>query len=73
MSWAPTILTIPIGIGTNTVIENAIIDKNARIGKNVVIRGSRNLPDGEREGCAVHDGIVVVLKNAIIPDGTRIE
>lgn len=63
---------IPLGIGENSSIEMAIIDKNARIGKNVVIRGGHNLPDSDGEGYAIRDGIVTVLKNAIIPDGTRI-
>lgn len=63
---------MPLGIGPGSVIENAIVDKNARIGKKVVIRGSRNLPDGDYNGYAVRDGIVIVLKNATIPDKTRI-
>jgi len=64
---------VPMGIGTGSKISGAIIDKNARIGKNVVIRGSRRLKDCDREGYAVRDGIVIVLKNAVIPDGARIE
>jgi len=64
---------IGLGIGAGSTITNAIIDKNARIGKNVVIRGSRKLADCDCEGYAVRDGIVVVLKNATIPDGTMIE
>ena len=63
---------MPIGIGENTTIVNAIIDKNARIGKNVVIRGSERLKENDGAGYAIRDGIVVILKNAIIPDGTRI-
>jgi len=63
---------IPLGIGPGSIIENAIVDKNARIGKNVVIRGSAKLPDGDYNGYAVRDGIVIVLKNATIPDKTRI-
>ncbi len=62
-----------VGIGDNSIIDKAIIDKNASIGKNVVIRGSDALGDQEGEGWAVRDGIVVVMKNAVIPDGTRIE
>ncbi len=63
---------IPMGIGRNSRISQAIIDKNARIGENVVIQGSDDLPDGDGEGYAIRDGIVIVLKNAQIPDGTRI-
>ena len=64
---------VPVGIGSGCTISNAIIDKNARIGNKVVIRGSRKMPNCDHDGVAVRDGIVVVLKNAVIPDGTRIE
>lgn len=63
---------IPMGIGEGTEIVNAIIDKNTRIGKNVVIRGADDLPDTDGDGWAVRDGIVIVLKSAIVPDGTHI-
>lgn len=63
---------VPIGIGRNSRITGAIIDKNARIGKGVVIRGSRKLKDSSGHGYAIRDGIVIVLKNAVIPDGTQI-
>jgi len=63
---------IPIGVGAKSKISNAIIDHNARIGKNVVIRGSRKLKDFEDQNYVVRDGIVIVLKNAVIPDGTVI-
>ena len=63
----------PIGIGAGTIIERAIVDKNARIGKNVDIafRDDRQ-DDVEGPGWAIRDGIVVISKNAIVPDGTRI-
>jgi len=62
-----------IGIGAGSLIERAIIDKNARIGCGVVIRDHRGDPDSEVEGMyAIRDGIVVVEKNAVIPDGTEI-
>ncbi|MDQ1255782.1 MAG: glucose-phosphate adenylyltransferase, partial [Candidatus Hydrogenedentes bacterium] len=64
---------IPLGIGRGSEISRAIIDKNACIGERVVIRGSAKLPDQEGDGWAVRDGIVIVMKNAVIPDGTRIE
>ncbi len=63
---------IPMGIGRNCFIENAIIDKNAHIGKDVSIRGSITLKDTETDTYCVRDGIVVVKKGATIPDGTRI-
>lgn len=63
---------IPMGIGRNCYIENAIIDKNAHIGNNVIIRGSTSLPDTETPTYVVRDGIVVVKKGVQIPDGTKI-
>jgi glucose-1-phosphate adenylyltransferase len=63
---------IPMGIGRNCYIENAIIDKNAHIGNNVVIRGSISLQDTETPTYVIRDGIVVVKKGAQIPDGTKI-
>jgi glucose-1-phosphate adenylyltransferase len=63
---------INIGIGRNCMIENAIIDKEARIGDNVVIRGSSDLEDIETEHYVIKKGIVVVYKGARIPDGSKI-
>lgn len=65
---------IPVGIGTDTVIRRAIIDKNARIGHNVQIINKDNVYEAEREkqGFYIRSGIVVILKNALIPDGTII-
>ncbi len=60
----------PVGIGPGTVIENAIIDKNARIGRNVRITNEQRLRDGEGPGWVIRDGIVVVPKNAVLADGT---
>ncbi|MFZ4115314.1 MAG: glucose-1-phosphate adenylyltransferase [Chthoniobacterales bacterium] len=62
----------PMGIGEGCVIENAIIDKNARIGNNVTISPQGKENDLEGPGYFIRDGIVVILKNAIIPAGTRI-
>ncbi|MFS0517123.1 glucose-1-phosphate adenylyltransferase [Nostoc sp. UIC 10607] len=65
---------IPVGIGTDTHIRGAIIDKNARIGHDVKIINKDNVQEAEREGQGfyIRSGIVVVLKNAVIPDGTII-
>jgi len=64
---------VPIGIGANCHIEGAIIDKNARIGANVVIRPFPPVTKFINENWAVQDGIVVVPKNSVIPAGTHIE
>jgi glucose-1-phosphate adenylyltransferase len=62
----------PLGIGENTRIENAIIDKNTRIGRNVSIRNQRGLVDHDGGSYFVRDGIVIVPKGATILDGTEI-
>jgi glucose-1-phosphate adenylyltransferase len=61
-----------IGIGPNAVIKGAIIDKNARLGSNVTIRYIPDRPDEEGEYYVARDGIVIVPKSAIVPDGTVI-
>jgi glucose-1-phosphate adenylyltransferase len=61
-----------IGIGRNTRIENAIIDKNARIGDNVVISPGGKPDDMDHPLCYIRDGIVVIPKNSIITHGTVI-
>ncbi|HSL16579.1 MAG TPA: sugar phosphate nucleotidyltransferase [Methylomirabilota bacterium] len=62
----------PVGIGKGTEISNAIIDKNARIGRDVRIVNERAVTEADGDGWAIRDGIVVVPKNSIIPDGTVI-
>jgi len=65
--------TTPIGIGPNCLIEGAIIDKNARLGSDVVIRPFPRGTDLTENNWVVQDGIVVIPKDAIIADGTHIE
>ncbi|MDX1636863.1 MAG: glucose-1-phosphate adenylyltransferase [Balneolaceae bacterium] len=62
----------PMGIGQRCFISNAIIDKNVRIGHDVRIAGGDHLEDGEYDNYHVVDGIVIVPKEAVIPDGTKI-
>jgi glucose-1-phosphate adenylyltransferase len=65
---------VPVGIGSNTTIRRAIIDKNACIGSDVQIINKDRVEEANREtqGFYIRNGIVVVLKNAVIPDGTII-
>lgn len=64
---------IPImGIGDRCIIKNAIIDKNTYIGDDVRINCGKPLADGDFETHTVKDGIVVVKKRAVIPNGTTI-
>jgi glucose-1-phosphate adenylyltransferase len=61
-----------IGIGQNTRIENAIIDKNARIGDNCVISPAGKPENLDHPLYFIRDGVVIVPKNGVIPHGTVI-
>ena len=61
-----------IGIGENTRIENAIIDKNARIGNNVVISPVGKPENVDHEMYFIRDGIVIIPKDGVVPHGTVI-
>lgn len=63
-----------IGIDENTIIRKAIIDKNVRIGKNVKLinrEGADNYDSSDRS-FYIREGIIIIPKNALIPDGTEI-
>jgi glucose-1-phosphate adenylyltransferase len=62
-----------IGIGDNCTLTNLIMDKDVRMGNNVVIKGGNQLEDSDHALYAVKDGIVVIKKGAIIPDGYVLE
>ena len=61
-----------IGIGANTRIENAIIDKNARIGNDVTITPAGKPENVDHPLYFIRDGIVIIPKNGIVPHGTVI-
>lgn len=65
---------VPLGVGANTTIQKAIVDKNTRIGRNVRIVNRDRVVEASREdlGFVIQNGIAVVIKNATIPDGTVI-
>jgi glucose-1-phosphate adenylyltransferase len=63
---------VPIGIGKNSRIDGAIIDKNARIGSNVVIQPFPPGTEFDSDKWSIRDGIVVIPKSIVIPDGTLI-
>jgi len=58
-----------IGIGSNCRIENTIVDKNARIGNNVVISPAGKPENVDHGSYYIRDGIVVIPKNGVIPHG----
>ncbi|HEV3167911.1 MAG TPA: glucose-1-phosphate adenylyltransferase [Isosphaeraceae bacterium] len=61
------------GIGANSVIENAIVDKNARLGRNVRILNEAGIVESEEHPLyTIRDGIVVIPKFTIFQDGTII-
>jgi len=61
-----------IGVGDGSVIESAIIDKKARIGRNVQIRFLPDRPNSDNDNWLVRDGLVVVPKSAVVSDDTVI-
>lgn len=65
---------VPIGVGSNTHLRTMIADKNARIGKNCQIINKEGISEASHEdkGYYIRSGIVVVARNATIPDGTVI-
>ncbi|XP_042004535.1 glucose-1-phosphate adenylyltransferase large subunit 1-like [Salvia splendens] len=65
---------VPMGIGSNTKISNCIIDKNARIGRDVTIKNKDGIEEADRseEGFYIRSGITVVVEKGTIADGTVI-
>jgi glucose-1-phosphate adenylyltransferase len=61
-----------IGIGRNTTVENAIIDKNARIGENCRISPAGKPDEVDHPHYYIRDGIVIIPKNGVLPHGTVI-
>lgn len=62
---------VPVGVGQNTKIRNCIIDKNAKIGRDVIITNKDGVEEADRpgEGFYIRSGITVIPKNATIKDG----
>lgn len=61
-----------IGIGNNSRIKNAIIDKNVHIGENVTIENTGNVEQFDAENYMIRDSIVIIPKGGVIPSGTVI-
>jgi glucose-1-phosphate adenylyltransferase len=62
----------PMGIGAESIIENAIIDKNARVGRGVRIVNEAGIQEKDGDGYFIREGIVCIPKSGVIPDGTVI-
>jgi glucose-1-phosphate adenylyltransferase len=69
---APSLGLPPVGIGPDSIIENAIIDKNARVGAGVRIVNEKKAVEEDGDGYYIRDGIVIVPKSGVVPDGTVI-
>jgi glucose-1-phosphate adenylyltransferase len=64
----------PIGIGDLSRIEGAIVDKNCRIGSHVKIQNVSGVEQSaETDGTMIVDGIAIVVKDAVLPDGWRMQ
>lgn len=65
---------VPLGIGTGTRVERAILDKNVRIGANVQVINKDRVHEADRStlGFTIRSGIVVIEKNTTLADGTVI-
>jgi glucose-1-phosphate adenylyltransferase len=62
----------PVGVGSDSIIESAIIDKNARIGRGVRIVNQAKVKEKDGDSYFIREGIVVVPKDGILPDGSVI-
>jgi glucose-1-phosphate adenylyltransferase len=64
--------SLPLGIGEDCYIENAIIDKNSRIGAGCIITNQSGVQEADGEGHYIREGVVIIPRDAIIPPGTKI-
>jgi glucose-1-phosphate adenylyltransferase len=60
------------GVGDGAVVERAILDRDCRIGRGARLVNRRDLREGDGDGYSIRDGIVIVHRSAIIPEGTVI-
>lgn len=63
---------VPLGIGRDCHIRNAILDFNVRIGDGCRLVNEAGVQHADHEQYAIRDGIIVVMKNAVLPPGTVI-
>jgi len=61
-----------VGVGERCYINNAIVDKNCIIGNDVIINGGEHLAETENNLYAVRDGVVIIKKRAVLPNGFTI-
>jgi glucose-1-phosphate adenylyltransferase len=64
--------SVPLGIGRDCVLDRVIVDKNARIGNGVRLVNTRGTDHAEAGNLYIRNGIIVVPKGAVVPDGTEV-
>lgn len=62
--------SVPLGIGMDSVLDRVIVDKNARIGRGVRLVNERGLQEADGDNYFIRGGIIIVPKDAVVPDGT---
>ncbi len=66
--------TPAMGIGAGSYIDGAILDKNCRVGRNVrIVNEARREEQGNDESCIIREGIPIVVKDGVVPDGWMLE
>jgi glucose-1-phosphate adenylyltransferase len=63
---------IPVGIGRDCHIRQAIIDLDAQVGDGVKLLNRDSVEEAEEDNYSIRGGIIVVPRGAVIPDGTEI-
>jgi glucose-1-phosphate adenylyltransferase len=64
--------SVPLGIGRDCVLDRVIVDKNARIGNGVRLLNTRGVDHEDAPNYYIRNGIIVVPKDALLPDGTEV-
>ena len=59
-----------MGVGKNAVLDRVIVDKNARIGDDVVLVNERNIQHADGDGYHIRSGIIIVPKGGVVKNGT---
>jgi glucose-1-phosphate adenylyltransferase len=63
-------LSVPLGVGMDSVLDRVIVDKNARIGRGVRLVNERGVQEADGENYFIRGGIILIPKGAVVPDGT---
>jgi glucose-1-phosphate adenylyltransferase len=63
-------LSVPLGVGMDSMLDRVIVDKNARIGRGVRLVNERMVQEADGENYYIRGGIIIIPKGAVVPDGT---